>query len=173
MEVIEIGKSQIIFVLSRDDMMKYSICTEEDTPLLRDGFCRMVNDLGMGNRFLKGVLVQIFDSKNGGCEMFVTKLADSIIGADSSSPDEKKYIYIFLTLNDLLSACKMLFESCGRGGYAFADKDKHRYFLLLDREFSYLTEFCGKYCRDSTREYLEEHCTLICDRAVETLSALA
>ncbi|MBQ4066829.1 MAG: hypothetical protein IJD22_04190 [Clostridia bacterium] len=173
MEVIEIGKSQVILVLDRDDMLKYSISTEENSPLLRDGFCRMVNDLGMGSRFMNGVLVQIFDSKNGGCEMFVTKLADNIREFDGKPDIKRKYIYIFQKLDDMLSACRMLSESRINGGSAFKGVDKGPYYLLLDFEYPYLSEFGARYLRDTKEEFLAEHCSLISSSAVESLSALA
>ena len=173
MEVIEIGKTQLIFVLDRGDMKKYRIDADCKTPILKDGFSRLVTDLGVGSQFLSGVLVQIFDSKNGGCEMFVTKIPDSTSLSVDGTPTDKKYIYIFSALDELLSACKMLSGANVQGGIAYADTDKKKYFLLLSKECQYMGEFGGLRCKESVWEYLSEHCSLICECAIETLSVLA
>ncbi len=173
MDVIEIGPTQLVFVLDKGDMTKYSICANESSPFLREGFRRLVSDLGLNRNFSGGVLVQIFESKSGGCEMFVTKLPDSIGILNGTNETDRAYIYIFQSLTDLLSGCYMLACNGITGGYAYAEAKAKNYYLILDNECKYLGEFGATRCKNSAREYLQEHCTLISSRAIEQLSALA
>jgi len=172
MEIIEIGATQLIFVLDRNEKAKYSIDTAENSPLIRDGFRRLVSDLGVRSDFLTGVLVQIFDSKSGGCEMFVTKIPDSIGLLSNIDDMPKKYIYLFPTLDDLIFACNMLFSKGFSKGSAFADRKSKRYYLVLEKDIKYLGEFKASICKDTVLEYLYEYCSSISENAIETLSAL-
>ena len=172
MEIIEIGKTKLIFLLERKDMEKYKINTDEYSPSLKSGFLRLLSDVGVGDTFLSEVLVEIFETKDGGCEMFVTKLSDQ---AESSYIKDslKKYIYSFTKLYELTSACKMLYDINVSGGEAYADRDRQVYYLILDNEHKYLAEFNGKRCKGLVKEYLLEHCRLFCENAVEKLSSLS
>ncbi len=172
MEVIEIGTTDLIFILDKNDMTKYSISIKNDTPQLKDGFSRLIADMGVGYEFLSGVLVQIFDSENGGCEMFVSKIPDSSRYKDSDKLEGKKHIYIFKSLGDLLSACRMLLHKSVEGA-AFCDRRRGCYFLILDEECRYLGEFNSEKCKDFVLEHLTEHCTLISRSAVAHLAPLA
>lgn len=172
MELIEIGKTKLIFLLERKDMEKYEINIDEYSPSMKNGFLRLLSDNGVGKTFLSDVLVEIFETKDGGCEMFVTKITDqtdSLYIHDSL----KKYIYSFSKLCDLAAACKMLMELNVSGGAAYEDRDRHIYYLALEKEHKYLTEFNAKRCKSNANEYLSEHCRLFCDNAVKTLSNFA
>ncbi len=171
MELIEIGKTKLIFLLERKDMEKYNINTNEYSQSLKHGFLRLLSDMGVGDAFLSDVLVEIFETKDGGCEMFVTKLSDQ---TDSTYIQDsfKKYIYSFSKLCDLLAACKMLMELNVSGGSAYVDKERNIFYLAIDKEYKHLTEFNASKCKPLAKEYLSEHCRHFCDNAIEKLSLL-
>ena len=170
MEIIEIGTTQLLFLLAPEDMTEYKISTSFPEDALREGFARIIRDLGVSERFLSGVLVQIFDSKNGGCEMFITKIPDKI-NTDEGLPSQS--IYIFNSVTELLGACRMLYERCPSPSSAYADKNKEKYYLMLEGDHPYLSEFSGVKARSGSAEYLFEHCRIISDNAIEKLSSLA
>ncbi len=167
MEVIEINASKLVFLLDKCDKEKYHIT--EAAPSQKEGYLRLIRDSGLGTVFLSRVLVQIFELKNGGCEMFVTRLSD-----DGDNAFEKKdHIYIFKGLGDMLSALIMLKSADLTGGCAYYDERENAYYLALEDECRYIGEFLGKKCRNAPAEYLAEHCTLISDSAIEKLSQFA
>ena len=172
MELIEIGKTKLIFLLEQKDMEKYKINTREYSPSMKKGFLRLLSDAGAGDAFLSDVLVEIFETKDGGCEMFVTKISDQTESANLKDGFQK-YIYSFSELCDLTAACKMLFDLNVSGGAAYADRDRHVFYLTLDREHKYLSEFNAKRCKGLAKEYLFEHCRLFCSDAVKKLSLLS
>ncbi len=169
MELIEIGSNQIIFLLDREDISKYAIDTKESGKTLREGFANIVRDSGIGDQFLAGVLVQIFESQNGGCEMFVTKLPDN---TDQKNDIHKKHVYMFDTIEPFLGTCKMLKDHNVAKANAYYDKSKKKYYLTLDEEHPYVSEFFGLPCKDDTLFYISEHCSLISNNAVADLSGL-
>ena len=172
MDVIEIGTAQLIFVLDRGDMIKYAIDSQGDSSRMRESFKRIISDLGISRSFSKDVLVQIFESKSGGCEMFVTKLPDGIGLVNVTDDGDRSYIYLFKSLSDLIAGCHMMKATDRRGGYVYAEIKNKYYYLILSEECRYLGEFGAVRCKESAKEYLQEHCTLICDNAIEHLSAL-
>lgn len=167
MELIEIGKTQLLILLDGEDKRKYSIMNEDSFSAMMDCYYRLILDGGADRSFLKGTSVQIFDSENGGLQMFVTKLADA-----RTAETDKIYIYIFSFLDELLSACRYLCEKSTAGGCAYYDSDRKKYYLTLEREYSQLCEFGALRCRDFTEEYLFEHCKRFSADAVSTLGKL-
>ncbi|MBR6676550.1 MAG: adaptor protein MecA [Clostridia bacterium] len=172
MDVIEIGSAQLIFVLDKSDMIKYAIDSAGDSSRMRESFNKIISDLGISRNFSKDVLVQIFESKSGGCEMFVTKLPDSIGLINVADEKDSSYIYLFKSLSDLLECCNMLAARNVTGGHVYAETKSRYYYLMISDDYRYLGEFGAVRCKESVREYLQEHCTLISERAVEQLSAL-
>ncbi len=122
------------------------------------------------------VFVQVFPSKEGGCEMFVTKLGDTTkINLQSQSCNKKFfYVYSFDCLNKMLAACEAIHRShYSDESYAYSDTRRKRYFLTLETDIPNLSEFGGRKCRGNVRFYISEHCKLICAHAVDRLAKLA
>ena len=122
------------------------------------------------------LFVQCFPSKDGGCELFITKLSEM------STDGHRKYgvarfLFRTFSLDNALSACSYL----AKGGYAFRSDiyydDSTGYCLILalpklpsytshipDKLYlSRLGEF-GEYSELSNekRLYIKEHCRLLC-----------
>ena len=91
MEVIEISNKDILLLLSREEVSKYNLY--DGSARLRDCYERLSLDCGLGRDFLSDVLVQIFDSKSGGLQMFVTKLEES--PTDHHKACNKMFVYSF------------------------------------------------------------------------------
>lgn len=167
MELIEIDKTNLLILLNTQDRQKYAVSDDDSFPAIKDNYSRIISDGGADRSFLSGATVQIFDSENGGLQMFVTKLADA-----RCADTDKLYIYIFRILDELLAACRYLCAKSFTGGSAYYDSDQKKYYLILNEENPHLCEFGAVRCRDFTEEYLFEHCKKISADAVTALSKL-
>lgn len=168
MEVIEIKSGKMIFLLDYEDREKYHLLDSQ--PSMKEGYLRLIKDIGIDKSFLSDVLVQIFDSKNGGCEMFVTKMQDSSDSDKKRCKSNASYIYSFESFENMLHALNSLHETGQKGVSAYRDERNGRFFLSLNTECNYLSEFMAKRSKHIPPEYLSEHCSLICHDAVGTLS---
>ena len=133
------------------------------------------------------VYIQVYPSRGGGCEMFVTKLGRNFRAEQTSS--EKKAgpltrvckhqgIYRFAKgVLPLLSSCATL-KKMGYPGRssAYSDTRGDAAYLVLDEsqgKFSFLCEFGGVRLSSPAAEYISEHCSPICENdAVERLAEL-
>jgi len=187
MELIIISDSQIKLMLTPDDMAAYRN-TDGNKAILR-GILHDVREK-CGYQGISGrVFIQMYPSREGGCELFVTKLKErnektaTGSGEDSVLTEYCKYlfkdrgshiIYSFESLKYLLGTCLGLMQMQYSGeSSAFIDRSKKRYYLILDCETHIAGEHFGSLCPSSAYYYINEHCDLICDAAVEKLGVLA
>lgn len=186
MEMILISKSRLKVMLTPEDMRDYDICPDmSDTadPKSREVFWSILNEAKEKTGFdSEGhrVFVQVYPSRHGGCEMFVTRISDA--GKDTGremknearSDGAVKIIYTFDDMEHMLMTCRHLLNVDYTGeSTAYADKYSGRVFLSLEREIATICEFGGLRCRTSAMYYITEHCDLICDGAVYRLGVLA
>ena len=149
------------------------------------------------------IFIQVYPEKNGGCEIYITKLQKnelpSAVGMNDNSekaaiavPKEVAAVYQFEDAENLMRVCKFL----ARRGYhresgAFVEEipqKKRRYYLLISEPASSMQGKKAKYLREnlfigefgtrvehkSSIPYLREHCSCFCEGdAVHTLAALA
>ena len=197
MEFIQINENKIKIMLTGEDLRDFELCAEEldysNTETKRmfwDVLSRVKHHTGFDTEGHR-VLVQLYPSRCGGCEMFVTRLGE--MGCDEEgrmrSEDytrqgerEKKRetaccrSYAFGCLEDLLRACARL-ASCGMAweSRAYVGEDGQCYlFLSADGETcDFLAEYGRMQNPESTSVYLCEHGRDICPAdAVRILGAL-
>ena len=181
MEVIKINGEKLKVMLSPEDMRHYAVncdTLDGESAASRFAFRRILADArgrcgfdAVGAR----VFVQVFPSKEGGCEMFVTKLADGT-GTLLQTESRRKffYVYSFERLNQMLTACAAIRrQSYIEESYAYADPERKRYFLTFETDVPNMSEYGGRKCRVTARYYIGEHCKLICENAVARLAELA
>ncbi len=195
MELIIISESKIKLMLTEADMSSYNGSTKEILSGIMDDVRNKCGLTGMNGR----IFIQMYPSKGGGCEMFVTKLSDlnKTASLDQSgevlclrSGEEKvvteyrKYIYgergkyiiyAFDEMGYLLSCCRDL-SRFGHNGVssAYADRGRGKFYLLLDRETHLAGENFGKLCQSREFYYINEHCDMICENdAVYVLGRFA
>jgi Negative regulator of genetic competence, sporulation and motility len=201
MELIMINESKLKVMMSASDMEQYEISCEMidyggGTPAeTRKAFWRILDEAkdktgfdAAGDR----VFVQVYPSKSGGCEMFVTKLnltaeKDAKSGAVKCTSDyikrikskkqKRKYIvYGFDTVDDLLLTCSRLVQ-CSYEGTSSAYSESAKYYLTLENDlipyFFTPCEYNAAICTDAMLLYVNEYCDCICSSdAVTTLGAL-
>ncbi len=180
-EVIMISGEKLKVMLSSADMEYYAIsCDMLDSGNTesRCAFRKILEDArGQCGFDAAGarVFVQVFPSKEGGCEMFVTKLGESAkIGLQAQNSKKFFYVYSFDCLNKMLEACAVIHRlEYSDESFAYTDTRRKRYFLMLETDIPNLSEFGGRKCRSNVRYYISEHCSLICAGAVDRLSDLA
>ncbi len=198
MEIIMISDRKLKVMLNAQDLDRFELRTEEldytnteTKRMLWDILSQAKRSVGFntdGHR----VLVQLFSSKKGGCEIFVTKMGS--IPEDCAEPLIRTHAYAcptaprsgafsFDSLDDLLSVCRRLSEDGYDGESRAYRGDDRRYYLLLNGmspsdyrlldEYSFIAEYGSSESSESTRHFLSEHGQEICAQdAVRILGAI-
>ena len=202
MELIVIDESRIKVMLTAEEMKAYRMEDGGTREILRGIMADACRKCGYGGTVMRGrVYVEMYPSREGGCELFVTKLAERghgerkidcerengtgmgmKSGNESILAEYRKYIfrgrviYAFERMEDLLGACLGLMKNGYRGeSAAYRDEEKRGYYLILEQESPIASENLGSLCRSSLYYYINEHCRRLCDGcdAVVILGKLA
>lgn len=190
MEMIVISDSKLKVMLSSEDMSRFRISCDTinyDNTETRRAFWNILDEAKHRTGFDAArdrIYVQVYPSKSGGCEMYVTKLEGEgnekhVLSVEQSHCEAWR----FSSLECLLSVCRILSFS-GFSAISSAYFDDKLYYLALDIQggaedtYSKVHGCLSEYGRavDSlyVESYLNEHCTPICkNNAVEVLSALS
>ena len=193
MELILINEIKLKIMLSPEDMMEYEIdCESVDygKTETRRAFWSILDEAKHRTGFdaaSERVYIQLYPSKEGGCEMYVTKVGlISPPGGEQAQgmlrvAQERRLAYSFPNMDALLRAC-----SCLRGmeqaqnSAAFIDGGGRCYLYFFALRGFGIPDSLGVVCEfgsgedaDSILGYIHEHCRCICEKnAVETLGAL-
>ncbi len=200
MELILISASKLKIMLTDSDMKKYDLSAETvdyDTTATRRAFWSILDDAKDETGFNAAsdrVLIQMYPSRDGGCEMFVTKINGS--GTENKAPpvtesekrrrgrertQEKTVVYSFDSLATLMAVCRRLFRTHWRGcSRAYREQMGRCYLFLSDKSMDDLAlryAFLGEYgVLEHTQTmslYIKEHALPLCEKhAVETLGNL-
>lgn len=189
MELIMINETQLKVMLAPGEMDDLSIQDGQETRrVLRSILQKAKSSCGFDATHSR-VYVQMYPSRRGGCELFVTKMekreeprmrtgGERTITEYRKYEPEKRYysghiIYGFRELSQLLSTCACL-RASGYNGISSAWQDPSGgFYLSLDRETYFAGEHFGKLCPSSMYYYINEHCRLLCPDAVPILGELA
>lgn len=206
MDFLRIGESRLKITLSKDELDLYGMdlaALDYASTETRRAFWAILDDAKHETGFDAAagkVCVQIYTSKSGGCEMYVTASPTKVDLAASAEDQTmaltvcgaipKRYgeiVCSFDALSELLDACKVLFRQ-GYRSVSSAWRSAHRsvelFYLYLEgnqpeeiagsfNSSAILAEF-GKPHPELNLSFLREHCTVLIDaHAVEALSALA
>lgn len=204
MELIMINSSKLKIMLTGDDMKKYDLDTDAvnyNTTATRRAFWSILDDAKNQTGFdaaTDNLFIQLYPSKAGGCEMYVTKM-DTVPTCEKSSrpkgslqivPTDRQYggrlhtnAYVFQHLESLLCVCRRLL-ALGFDGESAAYRDQEGGFFLLLRkrgygtyvpldEFSFISEYGRSENVERIKLYISEHATCICEKnAVKQLGIL-
>ena len=198
MELILISDSKLKITLSLSDMEKYDLCSDSmdyDNTETRRAFWEILDEAKHKTGFdaaKERVFVQVYPSRGGGCEMYVTKVGTLFSGEDTGAhtPTRRRPrvgIFRFGCLDNLLSACLTL----GRQGYtgeSAAYAEDARYYLILYEhlgspvgtdgtrlsEYGFLEEYGERLTGCVNFAYIKEHAKLLEGKdAIGKLSSLA
>ena len=195
MEYILIGDEKIKVMLEKKDMEYYDISAidiDYENAGVRRAFRRILEDVKIKTGFdmtAEQVLVQVYPCRDGGCEMFLTKLKKTKEANEEYAAYPKEITmlsvrptgYLFPTLESLIS---ILAELRHRGGYTQSSllfTDRGQFLLLLEEkitsgtkrnmpELGFLEEFAEKKKSALQLTYIKEHSTTVLEsNAVEML----
>ena len=212
MELIVINDSQIKLTLTGDDLSRYPPDTrtgELFRRILRDAARMKSGEDGAhalpagfsdaGSTSVGRLFVQVYPSRAGGCELFVTRLPEARAQEDEELPSPgrtarrtpalprrsplssgpaRRYIYVFERMDLMLRCCAGLTKLPGgsrdwASSAAYADPEKRTCYLILSEESPSVSEYLGSLCPDCTYGYIAEHCSVLCgDSAVVKLGEL-
>lgn len=201
MELIVIDERRIKLTLTAEETERYGVAESGGRGMrerLNGIMAEACRTCGYAGAVLRGrIYVEMYPSKKGGCELFVTRLPEreqregkseterengSIMktGNEGILAEYRKYIfrgrviYSFESMEHLLGACLGLMR-IGYGGEsaAYCDEAKRMYYLILEQESHIAAENLGTLCRSSVYYYINEHCRRLCTDAVAILGKLA
>ena len=198
MELILINSSKLKIMLTGDEMKKYELDTDKidyDTTATRKAFWSILDDARSETGFNAAsdkVFIQLYPSKKGGCEMYVTKLGEPCMPAvanksSHTSPrgnvqiipaerhgggNERFGAYAFETMEALLCVCRRLL-SLNWSGESRAYRDhRGRFFLFLSEvyhgayapldQLSFISEYGTPENAERLKLYISEYATCIC-----------
>ena len=197
MELIVINENKLKITLTESDMKQYSLDSntiDYDNTETRKAFWNILDEVKHQTGFdaaSQKVFIQLYPSKEGGCEMYVTKICPARKSPELDSSSElhrlqplhkRRAAYSFRSIEDLISVCRRLYE------IGFSDKSSAwraftDYFLIIEEpeenaylpltESSFIFEYGKSENLKNTLLFLHEHADCICNEdAVEKLSNL-
>lgn len=196
MELILISTNKLKVTLSEDEVLKYNIPTFDGAASLSDN--KSIHTLLSDIRKMSGfdtesdnLLVEIFESYDGGCEMFITKNTSS--NKKTYSKGEIRELcqnclckntgvaYIFTCTENLISACRALYNAKfkayssayldGMGKYYLLLKSADPFCAIDSQKLLVANEFGEVTDKKFLEEYLTEYGKIICrDNAIPTLA---
>ena len=205
MELIRISDHKLKIMLTPTDMRQFELNADtfgDDSAQMHRTFRLLLREIRKKTDFDAddtSISVQYFPSREGGCEMFISRLLPredaeraplpcikktQMIPACTSSGFSRELVYRFADLQNLLSVCKRL-DSLGYRGEsrAFCDECGAYYLFFsvsapspftIPDEYFFLSEYGSIENCGIQRTYLREHGHEISHRdAVHQLASLA
>lgn len=136
MELLRINDKKLKVTLTKTDMRDYNLNTDnidyncdKTKQAFRDILSLAKNRTGFDTEDSK-IFVQIYPARDGGCEMFVTKLTDEA----KSEIHDFSAVYYFSSLTPLCRACALLVN------YGFEDRSalygsKNGFYLAISEDY--------------------------------------
>lgn len=192
MEWIRISSNKLKIMLTAEDARRYELnCESADyaDAISRTAFREILTDVRRETGFdatEDKVYIQMYPSKEGGCELFVTRLgllteceqaqAKAATQQKRRNAEERRTALVFEALEPLLSLCRRLQQSHIRASDAWQD-ESGRWWLLLRHaqaiSLPYLSEYGKGVPYKQALLFLSEHGKQICkSNAVSTLGNL-
>jgi len=177
MNVIRIGPDNVKVELTREDTERFGLDTEGEDSLLAPETARSVKKIMESVRDESGidfcgerVAIRLFPSRDGGCELFVSRLSSRSNERASEKTEEKNAVLRFFEVEEASAAARELDTS---GGDAFTDS--RSLFLIIPKSLlAGHSELSKKRVSFPHIEaYIEEHLKQIYSGdAIERLSLL-
>ena len=189
MEMILISENKLKITLSPLDMKDFDLdCDTADYSKTetRRAFWSILDEAKHLTGFDAAsdkIYIQMYPSREGGCEMYVTKLV-AALSTDIVKISEKQFFFSFDDLDLLLKVCFQLKKSGFSGkSRAYVDANGIYYLAIfvktdisgdLPERFAFISEF-GRFCDgDAVLIAADEHFKVVCPNdAVSKLASLA
>lgn len=178
MEFMKIGEKSLKISLNAKESKLYGLDenTEISTENMKGAFSKLLirakKEVGYSFSGEK-VVAEIFNSKNGGCEIFLTYDEKETEAKSKNNTKRANGSLSIFSLNDIdgvLSVIRGL-KIKGYNGKSslYYDNDQKKYYLFLDEisvkntRFSFMGEYAQQ-LRQNSQGYIKEHCRCICKR---------
>ncbi len=186
MEWIRISQNKLKLMLTAEDVRRYALSADAEageTVPDKSAFRAILTDVrGMCgfDAAEDKVYIQMYPSKEGGCELFVTRMG--LLTLKDAAPAlpvrhrAEPAAFCFEETDDLLTVCRVLVTRRYRGKSAAWQDEKGRFWLFLTESgargaFDFIGEFGRRLPAVDVLPFLPEHGRPICrERAVETLA---
>ncbi len=189
MELIVISDTKLKLILTAADMKTYALdfdTADYDSPKNRRSIWRLFDEIKTRSGFeidFDRVLVQVWPSRDGGCEMFISKILAPIAKGKIGEGVVRyiTYVYAFEGLKNLLRVCRALTHMAYAKPSQVWRDEGGRWYLFLEGEsgktglhaLSFIEEF-GVKLNEKHTPMIHEHAHPIATQcAVEKLSAFA
>lgn len=179
MELIKISNEKLKITLSPEDMAEYGInCDTADygRTETRRAFWHLLDEVKHKTGFDSAsdrVYIQLYPSRDGGCEMFVTKLADRAEQAPLASGSAARRAFIFPDVAAVIGACRALSARHGQMFASAYSAEDGSLLLLLDGDPpAFLSEFGKEVDARAAVLGIPEHFKKLTDDAIGALAAL-
>ena len=204
MELIRINDKKIKIMLTPTDMKMYELDVQKlsrGEEECRRAFRHMLHDAGIGGEApadMDKIYVQYYPSREGGCEMFITKLdlaeevpllkEKEMMQPMEAKEEERWMAYRFDSLANLLLGCRYLLTAILGTTHAKSvseayEGDGNSFYLIvrvlrpeiMAKKCAYLLGEVGTQVlpASNVRAYISEHGRPLCTyRAIETLGNL-
>lgn len=165
MEIIRINKDRLKIMMTETDRKEYFSGSEIDyeNESTRLALKRLLKDAGENGGFdtQEGrTLVQVYESVDGGCEMFLTHLSSDVI-SNCDPQDTEVSAYAFDNTEDMLMFCRKTKENGSGGVISRIVNYKSKWYLIQSGDTPvWIGDFCRK-LDASSGAYLSEHGTVI------------
>lgn len=191
MEIMKIGHNSIKINLCAKEAREYNLTEESElcTDEMRGVFAKLLSRAKKEVGFeytSKRVVAEVFSSKDGGCEIFVSQAGvENEMYKDKSAPSEIRRVktntgvFSFDSLEKLLSATARLKKMSYSGKSSiYYDEFLEKYYIILedvsikDIKYAFLSEY-SKQMKSNFNLYLKEHCKCLVKKdAVNCFSRL-
>lgn len=196
MEWIRISKSKLKIMLSAEDAERYALnCENADYAdlMTREAFKEILTDVKQETGFdatEDKVYIQMYPSKEGGCELFVTKLGLLLTEDDHEAPSstahhshvapknekrpttvrKKSSSFLFTRLDHLLALCRRLSNTYSGESEIWLDEGGAWWLVLTEEidpkakcnDLSFIREYGQAVSTEKARAFLPEHGRAIC-----------
>lgn len=198
MELILISENKLKITLSECDMRQYDLncdTLDYDNTETRRAFWNILDEAKHRTGFdaaSQRVFIQLYPSKGGGCEMYVTKLAFKGLPSGSDEAEathaliplsRRNLAFSFDKLDTLIAVCRRLISIGFSGSSQAMISDSGKYILIIDEpeenayigisEHSFIEEFGRIENLRDIKLMIGERISLICEsNAVNSLGVL-
>ena len=195
MEVLKINDTKLKLMLSASDMKGFGLIAENidyNNSGVRKSFFKILDSVKASHGFdAEGdkLLIQYYPDKDGGCELFITKLGllppatERAISRSNRITllQARRVMYRFSDFDSLLSASRLFADDPHRESDVYLDDNGEYYLEILEKgsgrtngsEYSRLIEFAHQ-VPQSSYPYIIEHCERLTDKdAIEKLLTIS
>ena len=196
MEWIRISKNKLKIMLTAEDAHRYALSPETadlaDT-LTRRAFREILSDIQKETEFEENenkLYIQMYPSREGGCELFVTRMGLAAEGGAVTLAKKEKaeanqnvcLAFRFQKLNSLLAVCRRLLSLRYIGESEAIRDDEGKFWLLLSKivqphnaeaALAFIAEYGSRVSEPCITLCFPEHGKPICEKdAVSVLGVL-